>query len=218
MATPVKGQATLDAAKARRGESIPNERAVTTMTPESGYEKPRTLRQLEHIVESNALRGAGFWRKAADALLTIKTEKLWKKARDEHDEPYPSFVVYAEERFGFKKTYAYDLVKAAQRKPEAISETSARAEMAAERQPRPIDRTGALLSMQKAWQKFEDRVGDLRDRAIEDVEFVRAFDVAMGVMGDTFHDFVNDQTPIAGEATEVSPIREDVDDDDVPTA
>lgn len=218
----MKGQETLDAAKARRGEtakqkatSSPSTALVTTHTPESGYEKPKTLRQLEHIVESNALRGAGFWRKAADALLAIKTEKLWKKARDENDEPYPSFVVYAEERFGFKKTYAYDLVKAAQRKPEAVTEGSARAEMAAERgkTARPMDRTTALLAMQKAWQKFEDRVGDLRDRALEDESFVRAFDVAMGVMGDTFHTFEREQMPIAGEAVEVSPKREN---DDLP--
>lgn len=216
MARPVKGQQTLDAANARRSkaaiptrEEASNETALATMTPESGYEKPKTLRQLEHIVESKALKGAGLWREAADALMIIKEQKLWKQARDDEDKPYASFVVYAEARFGFKKTYAYDLVKAASRKPDALTEGSARAEMQAEAAPRAINRSVAIQRMESAWQKFEDRCGDLRDRAIEDLEFVHGYDQTMRLVGEAFRDFLTNFAPIPGSATEiVSPTRE----------
>jgi len=248
MAAPVKGQATLDAAKARQGmakankptarsrqgaanagngtsgtgsRSIvekPNDAALLTMTKESGYEKPKSLRELEHIVADNALRGAGYWRKSADALLAIKTHKLWKKATDKNGEAYPSFVVYAEDRFGFKKTYAYDLVKAASRKPEALTEGAARAEMSAEREQKPVTIETAVLKMNAAHARFEDSAGNWRDRAIEHEDFVHAYDQTLRLMGDVWRDFVEKWTPIPGEATEkVNPEREPEDSADAET-
>lgn len=221
----VKGQATLDAANARKAEAEEvNALALETTTPESGYEKPKTLRQLEAIVESNALRGAGFWRKAADALLVIKTEKLWRKAVNSDGEGYPSFVVYAEERFGFKKTYAYDLVKAATHKPEAVTEGSAREEMKAEREQRPIDTITIIQRMTAAFVKFEDRAGDLRDRSKDD-RLIEDYDQHMASIGETWRDFTARwSTVVNAEAVEVSPLRDDLppghddsDDDDLPT-
>lgn len=175
-----------------------NEKTLATMDPAEGYEKPKTLRQLEGIVETNALKGAGFWRKAADALLTIKEQKLWKQAKDENGEGYASFVVYAEARFGFKKTYAYDLVKAATHKPEALTEGEAREAMKADREPRPLTREKALESMQTAWTKFEDRAGDLRDRLLDDEDFVGAYDACVGAMANVWRQFTADMMPIAG--------------------
>jgi len=227
----VKGQETLDAANARRKgtrqsaapqDAQPaetNDPTMLAMTVESGYEKPKTLRQLETIVESNALKGAGFWRKAADALLAIKTNKLWKDARDENGDKYPSFVVYAEERFGFKKTYAYDLVKAAQRKPEAVTEGSARAEMRADREPKPIDRATAIGRIETAWTRFENAAGDLRDRVIDDEDFVNGYDRAVRIMENAPRDFFERFVTINAET--VSPLRSDsadaenADEDDV---
>jgi hypothetical protein len=172
---------------------------------------PRTLGQLERIVESNALRGAGLWRKAADALLEIRTQKLWKKAKDADGNKYPSFVVYAEDRFGFKKTYAYDLVKAATRKPEALTEGSARAEMAAEdRTPGPLQAHEAIVRMRKAFSQFEDKTANLRDRAIDDVAFVQAYDKWIGSVQKSFDAFAGKYPePIEGTSEEtVSPKRE----------
>lgn len=204
----VKGQATLDAARAREAADKENDTTVAVMAPESGYEKPKTLKQLESIVESNGLKGAGFWRKAADALLSIKQHKLWKDARDKDGNPYPSFVVYAEDRFGFKKTYAYDLVKAAQRKPEAVTEGTAREEMRQERAPKPLNGPDAVLLMQTAWTKMEDRLGDIRDRAIDHAEFVKGYDIVMGHLGETFREFVQHWSAIEGVSEDVSPLRE----------
>lgn len=211
---PVKGQATLDAANARKN-SENNETAVATMTPESGYEKPKTLRQLEHIVESNALRGAGYWKKAADALRAIKDNKLWRNVINPATErPYQSFVAYAEGRFGFKKTYAYDLAKAATRKPEALTERAARGEMAAERGKRTIDRTKALELFESSWVKFENRMGDIRDRIDYDAdpELVRSWDETFRMLGSEMRDFLHNNAVIQGEAETVSPKREDNDD------
>lgn len=172
---------------------------------------PRTLGQLERIVESNALRGAGLWRKAADALLEIKNQKLWKKAKDADGNKYPSFVVYAEDRFGFKKTYAYDLVKAATRKPEALTEGSARAEMNAERQPEPLEAHEAVKRMRRAFSQFEDKLGNLRDRAIDDAAFVQAYDKWIGTVQTSFEKFADRYPePIEGTANAegVTPTRE----------
>lgn len=211
----VKGQATLDAANARKADEA-NEKAVALKTPESGYVRPKSLKALESIVETNGLKGAGFWRKAADALLEIKTTKLWKTAKDANGNSYPSFVVYAEDRFGFKKTYAYDLVKAAQRKPEAVTEGTAREEMRQERQPKPLNGPDAVLLMQTAWTKMEDRLGDIRDRAIDHEEFVKGYDIVIGHLGETFREFVSHWSAIEGEAVEVvSPTRGE--DEDEPT-
>lgn len=164
---------------------------------------PRTLGQLEKVVESNALRGAGLWRKAADALLEIRTQKLWKKAKDADGNKYPSFVVYAEERFGFKKTYAYDLVKAATRKPEALTEGSARAEMSADRTPEPLEPYEAVKRMRRAFSQFEDKLGNLRDRAIEDEAFVAAYDKWVGTVQASFARFADKYPePIEAEVAE----------------
>lgn len=211
MAT-VKGQATLDAANKRNAaatnkkiaanEEAAQPSALTTVSATA--EKPKTLRQLEHIVESNALRGGQLWRTAADALMVIKDKKLWRSAVDpETKKAYPSFVVYAEERFGFKKTYAYDLVKAAQRKPDALTERSAREEMADERPVKPLNRGDAMTKIEKAWDAFESKAGDLRDRAIDDEDFVSAFDLVLAGMRSRLYDFFHDHAIISGEAEEV---------------
>jgi len=178
----------------------PNEATLLTMTAESGYTQPKTLRQLEGIVETNGVKGAMLWKKAADALLAIKTHKLWKKAKDENGNPYASFVVYAEQRFGFKKTYAYDLVKAASRKPEALTERAARAEMDAERPVRTVDPSKALELMTVAWVKLEDRLGDIRDRC-EDDSFIASYDLTMSVLQGRWSDFVKDWAQVSHDLT-----------------
>lgn len=156
-----------------------------------GNAKPApSLRKLEHIVETNAMKGAVLWRKAADALLEIKDRKLWKIAKDVNGDGYRNFVEYAEDRFGFRKTYAYDLVKAATRKPEALTEGEARAEMKAERGVTPLTRDAAIEKIVKAFQRFQDASGDARDRAIDDEPFVRAFDKLARQMDDALRAFV----------------------------
>lgn len=146
-------------------------------------EKPRTLKQYEHIVEVNAEKGFGLWRKAAEALLAIKTHKLWKKAKDADGNPYASFVAYAEGRFGFKKSYAYDLAKAAN--TAQLTEGAARAERAAAREPGPLQAHEAAMRLAKAWVRFCDAGGNLRDRAIDNQRFVTDYDKALKVMGAT---------------------------------
>jgi len=206
---PVKGQATLDAANARRRvkDEAAQEVALQTVQPDPG--KPKTLKQLENIIESNALKGAGLWRIAADALMEVKARKLWKLHKNpDGSQTYKNFVTYAEERFGFKKTYAYDLVKAATRKPEALTEGSARAEMAAERTAKPINRQYAMERMEAAWTRFEDATGDLRDRVHEDDQFIAGWDATMHALGETFRDFIADYATIEASASDVSPLRE----------
>jgi hypothetical protein len=172
--------------------------------PSDTVKPPATLGKLEKVVETNAAKGAGLWRIAADALLEIKTRKLWKKAKNADGAAYPNFVTYAEERFGFRKTYAYDLVKAATRKPEALTEGEARADMASERVAKPLTASDAAARMDKAFATFQDRAGDLRDRAIEDAAFVAAYDVLAGKMGTLVRAFVAKYpAPIEGTATEV---------------
>jgi len=163
-----------------------------------------SLRKLEQIVETNGQKGAILWRKAADALLEIRDRKLWKLAKDSAGEPYKNFATYAEARFGFKKTYAYDLVKAATRKPEAITEGAARAELKAERGVAPLTRDAAIEKMTRAWQRFEDSAGDTRDRAVEDEAFVKAYDKFQKKAGDLFHAFVTAFITIEGTATETT--------------
>lgn len=223
----VKGQATLDAANERRKGKTANpvtpeksdDTTVAVMDPASGYEKPKTLRALEHIVESNAVKGAGYWRKAAEALLAIKTHKLWRNAVDADGKPYGSFALYAEGRFGFKKTYAYDLAKAAQTKPEALTEGEARAERKAARGTKPLTPTEAVARMMTAWNRWEDAAGDLRDRAIDHTDFVGAYDEVARVIGGTVRGFIERWTAIEGEATDLSADAEPTDlplDADVP--
>jgi len=172
-------------------------------------EKPKTLRQYETIVEKNAARGASFWRLAADALLQIKTHKLWRKAKDADGDPYPSFAAYAEARFGFKKTYAYDLAKAATRNPEALTEGAARAKDNAERTPQPLASWQAAQRIVSKWDAFLDRAGDIRDRAIDDVKFVNAYDALVKSMGEALHKWADRYPePIVETAEEISPTRD----------
>lgn len=190
-------------------EQESNEDVLLVMSKESGYEKPKTLRQLEHIIENNAVRGAGYWRKAGTALLAIKTFRLWKQVKNpDKTQKYKSFVEYAEDRFGFKKTYAYDLAKAAARKPEAISETSARAEMKAERQAEPLSSAQAVERILRAWERFEESGGGFRDRAIADEAFVRDYDETLRLAGSAVRDLVQQYTPVPGVAVDVTPKRE----------
>lgn len=221
MARPaVKGQETLDKANARKRaaenkeDTTPpvktgnNETQALVTTPESGYEKPKTLPQLERIVESNVAKGAALWRIAADALMVIKDRKLWRNAINPHTEkPYGSFVAYAEGRFGFKKTYAYDLVKAAQRKPEALTEGEARAELTeerrAERGTKPLTIEMALDRMSKAWTAFEDKCGDYRDRTLDTGDaFAEAYDIVHAHMQETFSAFLTKHQPIPGQVVD----------------
>lgn len=162
---------------------------------------PKTLRQLEKVVESNVQQGAAKWKIAAEALLEIKNQKLWKKAKDENGDKYSSFVEYAEARFGFKKTYAYDLVKAATRKPEALTEGAARAEMRSESAPQPLQAHEAVTRMRRKFSQFEDAMGNLRDRAIEDEDFTTAYDKWLGTVQTSFAKFADRfPEPIEAEA------------------
>lgn len=175
------------------------------------------LRRLEHIVENNAIKGAALWRKAADALLEIRDRKLWKLAKapagtdpahlkgDGSTLEYKNFAAYAEARFGFKKTYAYDLVKAATRKPEALTEGEARAELKAERGVAPLTREQAVEKFTRAFQRFEDSAGDTRDRSIEDDELVRAYDKVHGQMERAWAAFLSRFVTIEGTSEEVTP-------------
>lgn len=185
---------------------------TAVIVAEESDAKPKTLHALERIVETNAEKGFGLWRKAADALLEIKTRKLWKKAKDANGETYASFVVYAEARFGFKKTYAYDLAKAAQRKPDALTEGEARADMASERGAKPLTNYEAAAKIERAYGRFEDAGGNLRDRAVDDTEFVGSYDALVREMGTLVRAFVaRYPAPIEGEATEVSDAAADND-------
>lgn len=183
-----------------------NEETAVAVVDGETDAKPKTLGKLEKIVESNVARGAGLWRIAADALLEIRDRKLWRKAKDESGNTYPNFTTYAEARFGFKKTYAYDLVKAARNRPEALTEGEARESMKVEREPSPLAAHEAAARIDKAWTSFEDRAGNLRDRAIEDAAFVKAYDKLMREMGTSVRAFVAKYpAPIEGEATEANP-------------
>lgn len=202
---PADGQVTVLAPA-----EAPNDAVLLTMTAESGYTQPKTLRQLEVIIETNGKAGAEKWRKVADALLAIKTHRLWKKAKDENGDPYPSFVVYAEARFGFKKTYAYDLVKAATRKPAALTERAARAEMAAEGAAKKLDVATVADRMAAAWVKLEDRLGDLRDRSDDD-SFIELYDETMATLGGVWRGFIGEAQALAAakSAPVVNPLQED---------
>jgi len=170
--------------------------------------KPKTLHQYEVIVEKNAARGATFWRTAADALLAIKQHKLWKKAKDADGNGYKSFVDYAEARFGFKKTYAYDLVKAATRSPEALTEGAARAEARAERGASALLPHEAANRINRAFTRFEDAGGNIRDRAIEDEAFVEAYDRMLNRMQEMVREFVDSypapEPPVEPEQPEIT--------------
>lgn len=157
----------------------------------SADEKPKTLRQYEKIVETNAAAGAAKWRLAADALLAIRTHKLWKKAKDADGNSYKSFVDYAESRFGFKKTYAYDLVKAATRKPEALTEGEARADMRSERGQSALLAHEAAQRINRAYTRFEDAGGNIRDRAIDDEAFVESYDRMVARLQEIVREFVD---------------------------
>lgn len=177
--------------------------------------KPKSLKQLERTVEGNAMKGAVLWKAAAEALVEIRDRKLWKLAKaPEGTAPellakdgitYKNFVTYAEARFGFKKTYAYDLVKAATRKPEALTEGEARAELKAERGTSPLTVEAAIERITKAWNRFEDSAGDTRDRAIDNEDFVKAYDKAVGKMGEALHAFLTKFVTIEGTAEAVEP-------------
>lgn len=246
----VKGQDVLDAANARRSAEVARkvrnqnekqeaeaDKALVVlhesgldpealqkfMDPRSGYQQPRTLGALEGIVEKRAEEGAAKWREAANALSVIKAFKLWKQHLDDEGKPkFKNFVEYAEERFGFKKTYAYDLVKAAERKPEALTEGEAREEMKQERGVSPLNLTKGLQMLTKHWERFEDRFGDVRDRiALSETndEFVEALDTMMRGVGDTIREFLAEWEPIEGnvvdpEAATQKPLRADAQDDD----
>jgi hypothetical protein len=173
-------------------------------------EKPKTLRAYEKIVETNAAAGAAKWRLAADALLAIRTHKLWKKAKDADGNGYKSFVDYAEARFGFKKTYAYDLVKAATRKPEAITEGAARAELREARGQSALNAYEAAQRINRAFARFEDAAGNLRDRAIDDEAFVETYDRMVARLQEIVNDFVGSYPmPVAEEAeAETEPVVE----------
>lgn len=173
-------------------------------------EKHSTLAQLERIVETKAARGATLWTEAATALLEIKDRKLWKQAKDANGFGYKNFVEYAEARFGFKKTYSYDLAKAAQRQQLAAkTEGEARAERAAERAPKSLTAEQAVRGIAKAFDKFEDRGGDLRDLAIEDEAFTKAYDAMIRRMGQAMQAFVERFTPIEGQAEDADEKTED---------
>lgn len=175
----------------------------------SADEKPKTLRQYEKIVETNAAAGAAKWRLAADALLAIRTHKLWKKAKDADGNSYKSFVDYAESRFGFKKTYAYDLVKAATRKPEALTEGEARADMRSERGQSALNAYEAAQRINRAFVRFEDAGGNLRDRAIDDEAFVESYDRMIGRLQEIVNDWVGSYPmPVAEETETTEPIVE----------
>jgi hypothetical protein len=166
--------------------------------------KPRTLGQFEKIVRTNVVRGAGYWRVAADALMQIRDQKLWKKAKDKDGEPFPNFATYAEERFGFKKTYAYDLVKAARRKPEAVTEGEARGELKSERGAKALQPYEASSRIARRFAAFLDAAGNLRDRAIEHANFVQDYDQlakSLMQMVDAFDNRYPE--PVEGTAEEV---------------
>lgn len=203
MVKQVKGQATLDAANARKAEEA-NSRALATMTPESGFEHPKTLKQLEGIVERAIDRGNAEWRKAAEALTTIRDAKLWKGVLDPTTgKPYKNFVAYAEARFGIKKTYAYDLIKAGA--TDAETEGAAREAAKAERAAKPLDRKSALAKLAHAWTAWEDRSGGLRDRIPEeDITWFEQFDRMTKDMHAIYSAFVEAVTPVEVEAVEVS--------------
>jgi len=170
--------------------------------PVDVVEPPKTLHAYEKVVETNIVKGAGPWRIAADALMAIKQHKLWKKAKDANGEKYASFVIYAEDRFGIKKTYAYDLVKAASRKPKALTEGAARESMKAA--PAPLPAWDAAARIDKAYASFEDRAGNLRDRAIDDEAFVASYDDLVRQLGTLVRAFVaKHPEPIEGTATEI---------------
>jgi hypothetical protein len=178
--------------------------AIVTMD-QSKPPRPGTLRALERVVETHARKGAEQWRIAADALLEIKNHKLWKLARNADGEPFANFIEYAETRFGFKKTYAYDLAKAALHKPSADSEGAARAAIASERGPSPLSRDQATRSIVRHWERFEDRAGDIRDRTIDDGAFVKAYDNLLKRMDDLLRAFEDKYTIIEGSTTSPAP-------------
>jgi hypothetical protein len=152
-------------------------------------EKPKTLHQYEVIVEKSGERGAKEWRKAAEALLAIKTHKLWKKAKDSDGRPYSTFIAYAEGRFGFRKSYAYDLAKAAT--SGALTEGAARKERAASREPGPLAAHEAALRVAKAWVRFCDAGGNLRDRTLDlDPKFAEDYDNALKIAGNAIDKLV----------------------------
>lgn len=214
---PTLTLAVIDVSDTAPDASRMNEARQLVMTPQSGYTKPKSLAALEHIIENNAEKGAAFWRKAADALLAVKQFKLWKN--EKHPATgvaYESFVDYAEKRFGFKKTYAYDLVKAAQRKPEALTEGEARAAMKAEKAEKPVPVQDFAEKFGRIWDRFENATSALRDRIALDPdndEFVNAYDAFWNGLADTVSTFVERYTPLPGqaldmEADSVSPLRE----------
>jgi hypothetical protein len=149
----------------------PVDTAIAVHVEDTSEAKPKTLRQYETIVEKNAARGAQFWRIAAEALNAIKTHKLWRKAKDADGNGYKSFVDYAEQRFGFKKTYAYDLAKAAT--SGALNEGQARAQRVATRTPGSLLPHEAANRINRAFTRFEDAGGNIRDRAIDNGNSLR---------------------------------------------
>lgn len=174
-------------------------------------EKPKTLAAYEKQVEAHGAKGLAEWRKAAEALLAIKTHKLWKKAKDADGNPYSSFVAYAEGRFGFKKSYAYDLAKAAT--TGALTEGAARAERKAASGPSPLQAHEAALRLAKAWVRFCDAGGNLRDRTLDtDERFAQDYDGALKVMGQAMDKLIGKYpAPIEHEPANpenVSPERE----------
>jgi len=167
-----------------------------------------SLEVWERVIEDNVTRGAGYWRIAADALRAIKEQRLWKMATDEGGKPYKSFVVYAEARFGFKKTYAYDLVKAATRKPEAVTEGEAREAIKKERPVKSLSGREAAERMSASYDRLESHWCNLRDRTLDgsDPGFAGAFDEMRGVVFEVVASFVEKWTMVV-EGT-VSPTRE----------
>jgi hypothetical protein len=167
-------------------------------------EKPKTLGQYEKQVESHGQRGMKEWRLAAEALLAIKTHKLWKKAKDADGNAYKTFAAYAEGRFGFKKSYAYDLAKAAT--TGQLTEGAARAERKSNREPQPLQPHEAAERINKAWVRFQDAAGGFRDRAIENETFVGDFDGAMKVAHDAISKLLaRYPAPIEHEPADANP-------------
>jgi len=178
-----------------------------------------TLAVLEDRVESHAATGFREWTLAAEALHEIKTRKLWKTAKGADGYGYANFSDYAERRFGFKKTYAYDLAKAAETgKLAAGTEREARTERATERaEAKPATREQILRMMTTATDKWMDRLGDLRDRLIDDEAFTAEYDAMMRLVDKSIQGFLDAMTPIKGSAVAENEDDENEDEDE-PTA
>jgi len=219
----------MDAKKAT-ATSKPAAKIATPKTPEANAAEkgivpvndPKdarpTLAVLEERVESHAAEGFKHWQQAAVALHEIKTRKLWKSATGADGFGYANFSDYAERRFGFKKTYAYDLAKAAE--SGKLGEGTERAARAARTEERDnsLTREKAMRMILTAWDKFADRAGDLRDRAIDDEDFTAAYDGTFAAIEALIRNLADRMTPIEGEATDADEADDDADDDDAADA